>query len=219
MKMTVNGVTLFYTKRGTGTPMLLLHGNGEDHHIFDALAARLSEMFTVYAVDSRCHGASEKTDTLTYADMTQDLVALISALGLGTVDIVGFSDGAIVALMFAMQKPACVRRVALLGVNLSPADFTEENLAYLKEEYAETGDPLVRLMLEEPNLALSDVAKVQAPTLLVAAEHDLFRPELFTAMERAMPRARLLIMKGHEHDSYITGSDLLFPDLQVFFTE
>lgn len=219
MEMTVNGVTLFYTKRGTGTPMLLLHGNGEDHHIFDTLAARLSEMFTVYAVDSRCHGASGKTDTLTYADMTQDLVALIGALGLGTVDIVGFSDGAIVALMLAMQKPACVRRMALLGVNLSPADFTEENLAYLKEEYAETGAPLVRLMLEEPNLALSDVAKVQAPTLLVAAEHDLFRPELFTAMERAMPHARLLIMQGHEHESYIKGSDLLFPDLQVFFTE
>lgn len=219
MKIAVNGLTLFYTKGGAGAPVLLLHGNGEDHHIFDALAARLSADFSVYAVDSRCHGASGKTDTLTYADMTQDVKALIGKLGLGAVDIVGFSDGAIVALMLAMEAPACVRRMALLGVNLSPADFTAQNLAYLKAEYAETGDPLVRLMLEEPNLALSDVAKVQAPTLLVAAEDDLFRPELFTEMEHAMPHARLLVMQGHEHDTYITGRDLLYPDLQTFFTE
>lgn len=219
MKIAVNGITLFYAKSGVGTPLLLLHGNGEDHHIFDALEAGLRAHFTVYAVDSRCHGESEKTDTLTYADMTQDIKALIGALGRGAVDIVGFSDGAIVALMLAIEAPACVRRMALLGVNLSPADFTEESLAALKAEYAETGDPLVRLMLEEPSLALSDVAGVQTPTLLVAAEHDLFRAELFSELKCAMPHAKLLVKQGHTHDSYIIGSDLLYPDLLEFFSE
>jgi pimeloyl-ACP methyl ester carboxylesterase len=62
MIIQVNGTALFYEKSGAGSPVILLHGNGEDHHIFDALAAKLESGFTVYSVDSRNHGQSEKTD-------------------------------------------------------------------------------------------------------------------------------------------------------------
>ena len=54
----VNGIDLFYEKAGEGRPLLLVHGNGEDHTIFDEAAAELAGSFTCYAVDSRCHGQS-----------------------------------------------------------------------------------------------------------------------------------------------------------------
>lgn len=213
----VNSISIFYTKAGTGTPVLLLHGNGEDHHIFDALAAKLAHNHTVYAIDSRNHGESDKTEDYSYQTMAQDIAAFIQNLQLAPVNLLGFSDGAIVGLMVAMQQPQLVRKMALLGVNLKPEDFTEESLAYLQQAYQATPTPLLRLMLEQPSIELEEVAKVNTPTLLVAAQDDIFKPESFTRLAAAMPAARLLIMPGHDHSSYINGTDMLYKDIAGFF--
>ena len=82
MKAEVNGITLWYEVRGQGKPLILLHGNGEDHTIFDELAARLGEHYTVYAVDSRDHGRSSRMEKLSYEIMASDVEALIESLGL-----------------------------------------------------------------------------------------------------------------------------------------
>lgn len=60
MDCTVNGVRLHYEKSGAGPPVVLLHGNGESGEIFDKLTPALSITRTVYTLDSRCHGQSEK---------------------------------------------------------------------------------------------------------------------------------------------------------------
>ena len=56
MFIELNGVRLFYEKRGEGRPLVLVHGNGEDHNIFDQALLLLEKRFCCYAVDSRCHG-------------------------------------------------------------------------------------------------------------------------------------------------------------------
>ena len=56
MKILVNGIELFYEISGQGRPLILVHGNGEDHHIFDALVAKLKNHYTCYCIDSRGHG-------------------------------------------------------------------------------------------------------------------------------------------------------------------
>ena len=55
MYLGVNGIQLFYTKTGQGRPLILVHGNSEDHTIFDEAVHVLREHFTCYAVDSRGH--------------------------------------------------------------------------------------------------------------------------------------------------------------------
>ena len=219
MKIELGGIDLYYEKQGSGPPMLLLHGNGEDHHIFDELGRRLAASFTVYALDSRNHGRSQKTNDYAYQSMAADVLAFIQALDLGKANLVGFSDGAIIALLLAINNAQVVNKMALLGVNLKPSDFTDESLDWLKKAYAESGDPLLLLMLEEPQIELADVRRVTAPTLLVAAENDIFKPETFTELQRALPDARLKIMPGHDHDSYIVHQDILYPDLVRFFIE
>ena len=76
----VNGIDLFYEKAGEGRPLLLVHGNGEDHTIFDEAAAELAGSFTCYAVDSRCHGQSGGSGALHYWDMAADMLAFLEAL-------------------------------------------------------------------------------------------------------------------------------------------
>lgn len=216
MKITVGDITLNYTKQGNGTPLILLHGNGEDHHIFDKLAHLLKENYTVYAVDSRNHGESSKTDDYSYTAMAVDIQGFIGNLGLKDVSVVGFSDGAIIALTLAIHTPDLFEKMVLLGINLKPSDFKDENLAWLSDEYKKTGDPLLKLMLEQPDIELEQLRNIATPTLVVAAEDDLFKPELFESIVATMPDAELLIMAGYEHDSYVTGQDILYPYLKSF---
>jgi pimeloyl-ACP methyl ester carboxylesterase len=210
---------LFYEKRGAGSPLILLHGNGEDHHIFDALSVKLESDFTVYSVDSRNHGQSEKTNDYSYNTMAEDIYRFIETLKLGRVGLVGFSDGAITSLILAMNHGETVSKMALLGVNLKPDDFTEEIYQFVKDTYEKTKDPLFKLMLEEPHIELDAVKGVGIPVLVIAAENDIYKPETFINLVNALPDATLKIMDGHKHDSYIVGQDLLYPDLVRFFKQ
>lgn len=212
----MNPIPLYYEKSGSGRPLLLLHGNGEDHHIFDALVAKLKNHYTIYAIDSRNHGQSTKTDNYSYRAMATDMFALLNTIGEKKVSLLGFSDGAIIGLMMAMEKPSVFDKLVLLGVNLKPSDFKENVLRSIVRKYEETGDPLLKLMLEEPDIKLEDVREVCVETLIVAAEKDVFKQETFTDLAIAMPNARLKIMRGHKHETYIENSDLLYPDLVEF---
>ncbi|MDR1535090.1 MAG: alpha/beta hydrolase [Planctomycetota bacterium] len=218
MEAQVNGVTLHYEVAGAGrAPMLLLHGNGEDHHIFDKIIPKLSSRFTVYAIDSRNHGLSQKTDVYSYQTMADDIYVFIEALHLGEVGVIGFSDGAIVGLILALSHGRVIRKMALLGLNLQPGDFRDECRQYIEETYAKTRDPLFKMMMEQPSIALDEIRSISIPTLLVAAENDIYKPDTFTKIAAALPNAELKIMTGHDHGSYIMGQDLMYDDFIRFF--
>ena len=217
MNIKTNGITLEYSKEGTGEPLILLHGNGEDHHIFDKLTEKLKRKFTVYAIDSRNHGKSSMTDDYYYETMAEDIFSFINALELGRVFLAGFSDGAVISLLLALKYPDVIKKMALLGVNLKPADFKKNCYEYIKKEYEKTKSPLFKLMLEEPDIELESLAGINIPSLIIAGEDDIFYRKTFTDVAKTMPFAELMIMKGHNHDSYISGSDLLYPELTAFF--
>lgn len=82
MQIKVNNINLFYTCQGVGEPLIMLHGNGEDHTIFDEAVELLSEHFTVYAIDTRDHGQSDKVNELHYGDMAEDVRCFIEELHL-----------------------------------------------------------------------------------------------------------------------------------------
>lgn len=91
MNVQVNGVILYYEKQGSGPPLVLLHGNGEDGRIFDRTAEVLAPHYTVYTIDSRCHGKSSRNVPLSYDLMAADVLAFSKALKLEKPVICGFS--------------------------------------------------------------------------------------------------------------------------------
>ena len=101
----VNGVRLFYEKQGTGKPLILLHGNEEDHRIFDEAIELLKKHYTVYAVDSRGHGQSDKVLEYHYLDMAKDIQEMIEQLELKDISLMGSSDGAIIGLLIGSLYP------------------------------------------------------------------------------------------------------------------
>lgn len=217
MKQVANKVNLFYTCSGSGNPLILLHGNGEDHQIFSQLTKKLAKYYTVYAIDSRNHGKSELTKDFSYETMSADIADFMDVLDLQEVSLVGFSDGGIVGLLLGIQQQPRLKKMAVLGPNLSPDDFTEESLAFVKEEYAETNNPLYKLMLEQPNIPIESLSRIQIPTLIIGAENDIYKPELFPSLATHLPNSQLIIVEGHDHGSYIIDNDLLAEPLLHFF--
>ncbi|SFK50497.1 alpha/beta hydrolase fold [Marinilactibacillus piezotolerans] len=213
-----NGMDLNVEISGQGPPMLLLHGNGEDHHIFDTIAEKLQQQFTLYAVDSREHGKSTKTGTtFNYDDMAEDIHLLINQLGLKEVNIVGFSDGGIIALLLGIRQEVYLNKIASLSPNLSPKDWKKKPLRYLEQKYKETRDPAFYLMLNEPNIDPEALKNIQIPSLITAGEKDLFYRSMYKTIEKKIPDAILKIIEGHDHSSYIIDSDLLSADFIHFF--
>lgn len=217
MKVLVNGIELNYiVSEGQGHPLILLHGNGEDHSIFKELMDSLNSDYTIYALDSRNHGLSSKTSDFSYEVMKDDVLCFIKTLKIEKPTIIGFSDGAIIALLIALEDQSLLDKLVLMGVNLNPTDFKDENLLWLEEMYAKTQDPLFKLMLEEPNIELESLASIRNKTLLICGEDDLFKEQMFEDICNVIPNASLLIMQGHDHSSYIINKDILSKDLKDF---
>ena len=86
-----------------GTPLVLLHGFGNDAHVWDDLAPGLAPYYRTLAVDLRGHGDSDRDPErrYDYASHVRDLEALTRALGIGRLVLVGHSFGGRVAMLFA----------------------------------------------------------------------------------------------------------------------
>lgn len=206
MLICVNGVQLYYEKQGSGRPLVLLHGNGEDGSIFDAALPLLSRQFTCYTVDSRDHGRSQRVNGLHYQDMADDMTALLEALDLNDVVFYGYSDGGIVGLLTAMQSER-ISTLIISGTNLNPHGMLDEVYEEIRLDYERTGSQKDLLMLAEPDIHPDELRSIRIPTLVLAGSEDLIKEEHTRAIADALPCATLRILPGEGDGSYIMHSD------------
>jgi pimeloyl-ACP methyl ester carboxylesterase len=114
---TVNGVRLYYGERGSGTPILGLHGAGSSAVFWEDAADRLSELGRAITYDRRGSNRSERPDPYDVTSVQEhadDALALLRELDAEPAILVGRSYGGTVALDLALREPASVLGVALL---------------------------------------------------------------------------------------------------------
>ena len=134
-------IQLHYTEHGSGEPLVLLHGNGEDSSYFEHQIAFFQDRYRVIAVDTRGHGKSPRgTAPLTLNQFADDLSAFMDELDIASAHILGFSDGANVAMLFALAHPTRVKSLVLNGGNLFPEGLTEQTRREIDEEYEQAVD-------------------------------------------------------------------------------
>ena len=208
-----DGVTLYYETYGKGEPLLLVHGNGGSIGTIAAQIDYFKAKYQVIAMDSRDQGRSaDSGEPITYEKMTDDLAALIDHLKVGPVDVVGWSDGGIEALLLGVRHPGKVKKIVSMAPNLTPGPeaFDPEVSALIKsmtelpEEAKNTPEgrrqfKVADMMLKEPNIPPSLLAKVTAPTLVLASDHDLVRLEHVVKIYRSLPNAQLAIFPNRTH--------------------
>ena len=201
----VNGIRLFYEKSGQGRPLVMVHGNGEDHTIFDEAVRELKGKYACYCLDSRCHGASSDTAELHYRDMATDVILFIKALGLKDVIFYGFSDGGIVGLMAAAQCPA-ITTLIVSGANTGPKAVKLRLRLLIGAAYLRKKDKMLALMLREPDITDEELKSIRASTLVLAGSRDLIPEKETRHIAALIPGAELQILKGEDHGSYIVHS-------------
>ena len=153
----------YYIEKGQGLPLVLLHGNGEDHNYFEHQIKFFSIMYRVIAIDTRGHGLTERGEgPFTIAQFSDDLYKFMKAHGIKKAHILGFSDGANIAMRFTLKYPEMVDKLILNGGNLFPAGvkrsaqipieigFKIANFFARKSECAKKNAEMLGLMVNDP---------------------------------------------------------------------
>lgn len=118
-----NGITLQYLDwGGPGEVLILLHGSGDNPHVFDDLAPAFTDRFHVIAYARRGHGRSEERPPYDTATLTEDLRGLMDGLGISRASLVGWSLGGSEITAMAVQHPERVDKLVYLDAAYDWAD-------------------------------------------------------------------------------------------------
>jgi pimeloyl-ACP methyl ester carboxylesterase len=227
----VNQHQIYYETHGTGMPPVLLHG-GEDSFDYccGKVLAALSAQHHVIAIEQAGHGHSpDAPGKLSYAGMTEDTSALLRTLNMGPADVVGLSDGGVIALMLAARHPTQVRRVVASGANFSLVGIVPSSLAALKHsspadvfntaertealrlnpggeaQMLSVGAKLKELWLTSPGpeeLSPAILATIGQPVMIMAGDRDEIRIEHTIDIFHQLPKASLWIVADCGHDVF-----------------
>jgi pimeloyl-ACP methyl ester carboxylesterase len=218
----VDGHRVWHEVHGpdAGSPVVLLHGAFAGAESFAAQIPALVEAgFRVHVPERAGHGRTPDRDgPLTYARMAEETIAYLDAQLAPPSDLVGWSDGAVVAVLVAVRRPDLVRRLVVVGqyyhldgrVPDSPIDAAlaaPETIGWLREAYAarspdgaehfdEIYAKTMHMLGTEPQLDLTDLAAITAPTLVVQGDRDEVTLAHSQAVVAALPRARLAVLPG-----------------------
>ena len=203
-------IHLYYTEKGQGKPLILLHGNGEDGSYFESQMDYFSKTRRVIAVDTRGHGRSPRgTAPFTIRQFAEDLRGFMEEMGIDKADLLGFSDGGNIALIFALRYPGKVDRLILNGANLwsggvKPSVQIPIILGYYIANFfghfsgkARANAELLRLMVKDPDIKAEELRSIQSPTLVIAGERDMIRGEHTRLIAAEIPGAELRIIPGN----------------------
>lgn len=207
-QLDINHVTISYEVTGHGDPMLLVHGNGEDHRIFDRSVNILKNHFTCYLIDSRGHGKSSHVSEFHYRDMAKDMVLFMEELRLDHVTFVGFSDGGIIGLLAASMTKRITTLIAC-GANMRPEGLKAIFSLPMRIYNLVRRDPMIQLMIDEPDLTDEELRSIEADTLIVAGQHDLIRRKETDHIAQTVPHAKEIILPRQTHTSYVVHSEKL----------
>ncbi len=200
---------LYYTDQGFGTPLILLHGNGESSEYFKNQITHFSRLYRVIAVDTRGHGRSPRgVSPFTLEQFAEDLYQLLTKLEIKKANLLGFSDGGNIALIFALKYPDYVNRLVLNGANLYPEGLKKsflipaEALFYLScalskvSRKAARRREFFRLMVKEPDILPEELGTLDIPTLVIAGSKDLIKEKHTGLIADSLPNARLCFLPG-----------------------
>jgi pimeloyl-ACP methyl ester carboxylesterase len=171
-----------------------------------------------------------------YELMASDVLAVMNSLRLEKAAVVGWSDGACIALVLAMQTPARVAGVFFFGCNMDPSGTKEiawpnpilnrclgrhakdyDRLSATPGQFKEFSEAVGQMMKTQPNYSARDLADIRVPVSIVQSEHDEFiKPEHAEYLARSIPAAQLILLPGVSHFAPLQRPDQFNTVLRSF---
>ena len=208
-------IKLNYLKRGKGPALVLLHGNDENSAYFTPQIDYFSQNYTVYAIDTRGHGKSPRGSApFTIEQFSKDLKCFFETAHIKSANILGFSDGGNIALIFALQYPERVLRLILNGANLNaegvkPSVQIPIEIGYRMaricskiSQRAKKNAEIVGLMVHDPNIDPDQLRSLCMPVLVIAGKQDMIKQKHTELIAKSIPNAWLSIIPGDHFIAY-----------------
>ena len=204
-----SSVQLNTIRRGSGDPIVFIHGMGTAASTWDACAEALADRYLTIAVDLPGHGDSpcpEDRTAFTRDAALADLDLVLAGLGSPAV-LVGHSLGGYLALAHAATRPNVARGIVVL--NTGPGFRDPEKREGWNDRSRRNAhrfavpERVVDLNLQQDSVVMDRLAETTTPTLVLAGGAD--RPEYTGSgqyLERKMPDARLVVLDGGGHSMH-----------------
>ncbi|GAA1755379.1 alpha/beta hydrolase [Kocuria aegyptia] len=209
---------MWFSAAGVGETFVLLHPGGTDSRALGPLVEELADRYRTITPEQRAHGHTRDWGgPLSYAAMAQDTITFLEQETPVPVHLLGYSDGAVIALHVAMKRPDLIRDLVFAsgvyhhngwepGVLEGAAEVPEFMVdAYAevspdgREHYGQVVEKLQQMHAVEPAFADTDLARLQVPVLVLAGDDDEVRLEHVVAMYRALPHAELAVVPHASH--------------------
>jgi pimeloyl-ACP methyl ester carboxylesterase len=194
--ISVNGLKTYYEVHGEGEPLLLMHGGFCTVETFARQTPEFAKRYRVYVPERRGHGRTADVEgPITYEAMAEDTAGFMKALEIESAHLVGYSDGGNTALVLAHKRPELVRKLVCIGANFHYNGMAPEAVQVMEHATPESFYPwlinrykevspdgpehlpevfakIMRMWREEPALTADDLARIQAPTLVLVGDRD-----------------------------------------------
>ena len=219
----IDGLSVFYETKGDGETVVLLHGGLADNSTWAAQFSGLSPFRHVVAPERQAQGHTpDRPGPLTYEAMTEQTVSFLVALGLGPVDLLGWSDGGMVGTLIAAEHPELVRTLTVTGsgfsstgyvpgamealVSLTPGDDDMVMFAAMYAQASPDGPEhfpevwqKIRTMWAKPFDWTEKVRQISAPTLVIIGDDDYISVEHAQDFSRTVANGQLAVVPGASH--------------------
>ncbi len=202
-------ITHYFIEKGTGEPLVLLHGNGEDCGYFQGQIDEFTKLYHVYAIDTRGHGKTPRGDRpFTIRQFAEDLLCFMDEHHIERSHLLGFSDGGNIAMIFAIKHPDRVNRLILNGANLKPEGVRRSTqipieIGYRiarmfagKSDSARLNAEMLGLMVNDPYVEPEELAGIKAKTLVIAGTKDMIKKEHTIQISSGIPGSELVFIEG-----------------------
>lgn len=203
-------IELHYLEKGNGEPFIFLHGNGENGSYFKNQTDYFKSKYHVIALDTRGHGESPRgNEPFSIERFSCDLYDFMKAHRISSAVILGFSDGANIAMKFAMKHPNMVKALILNGGNLNPKGVKRTTQIPIEIGYkiarsfagksakAKRNTEMLGLMVNEPNIEPYELSLITAPTLVICGTRDMIKESHTREIAKNIPNAKLIVIRGN----------------------
>ena len=210
-------IKLFYREAGQGEYLILLHGNGEDSDYFVHQIEYFKKYYHVIAIDTRGHGKSERgSKPFTIRQFADDLYEFMIEHNIRKANLLGFSDGGNIAMIFAMNHSELVDHLILNGANLNGKGVKARfqipiilgyklcRASAKKNAKVLRNAELLALMVNDPNVSVSELSKIKNPTLVIAGTRDMIKTSHTRLIAKNIKQAKLAILQG---DHFIANKE------------
>jgi pimeloyl-ACP methyl ester carboxylesterase len=223
----LHGLHMYYEDAGAGPPLVLLHGGGSTvETTFGKIMPKLARSHRVIAPEEQGHGHTPDLDRpLTFEQMADDTAALLGQLGIHDADILGFSNGGMVALQLAIRHPGLVHRLIICS-----AFYGRDGvIPAMAEAWRQAPDPskmppalrdaylaaaphpdlarfvgktiaMLQTFIDVPESTLHAIA---VPTLVMVGDHDVIRVEHALRLSQVVAHGELAVFPDSGHGTYL----------------